>query len=63
MAILAPLAACGSKDGAQAPPPAPVTVVQVEPSAMPLSIEYVGETAGFREVEVRARVSGILLKR
>lgn len=57
------LAACGGKEGAQAPPPAPVSVITVEPGDMPLQMEYVGETAGFREVEVRARVSGILLKR
>ena len=57
------LAACGNKDGAKAPPPPPVTVLQVQPAPMALQVEYVGETAGFREVEVRARVSGILLKR
>ena len=30
---------------------------------MPATFEYVGQTAGSREVEVRARVTGILLKR
>ena len=44
-------------------PPPEVTVVTVKPADVPLPLEYVGQTAGSREVEVRARVSGILLKR
>src|SRR6188768_3543908 len=44
--------------------PAPeVSVITVEPKTFPVSFEYVGQTAGSREVEVRARVTGILLKR
>ena len=44
--------------------PAPeVTVIDVTPISVPASFEYVGQTAGSREVEVRARVSGILQKR
>lgn len=35
----------------------------VEPADVPMVYEYVGQTAGFREVEVRARVTGILLRR
>jgi membrane fusion protein (multidrug efflux system) len=48
--------------GAGMPPPE-VTVMTVAPQALPMSWEYVGQTAGSREVEVRARVTGILLKR
>ena len=48
--------------GAGMPPPE-VTVVTVAPQALPVTFEYVGQTAGSREVEVRARVAGILLKR
>ncbi|MBI4292784.1 MAG: efflux RND transporter periplasmic adaptor subunit [Betaproteobacteria bacterium] len=44
-------------------PPAVVAVVAVEPKDVPATYEYVAQTAGFREVEVRARVTGILLKR
>src|ERR687895_868963 len=44
-------------------PPAEVTVVTAAPEALPLAWEYVGQTAGSREVEVRARVTGILLAR
>jgi membrane fusion protein (multidrug efflux system) len=44
------------------PPPA-VSIVTVEPQPVAATFEYVGQTTGSREVEVRARVSGILLKR
>jgi len=44
-------------------PPSEVTVMTVAPKAIPVAFEYVGQTAGSREVEVRARVTGILLKR
>ena len=44
-------------------PPAEVAVVAVEPKALPVSFEYVGQTAASREVEVRARVTGILQSR
>src|SRR5215469_2892586 len=48
--------------GASMPPPE-VAVVTVQPRSLPATYEYVGQTAGFREVEVRARVTGIILKR
>ena len=44
-------------------PPAPVSVMTVTPADVPVEFEYVGQTAGSREVEIRARVAGILLKR
>lgn len=45
-------------------PPAPeVTVKEVQSHDIPLTFEYAGRTAGSREVEIRARVSGILQKR
>ena len=43
--------------------PPEVAVVTVQPQAVPATFEYVGQTAGSREVEVRARVTGIVLKR
>jgi membrane fusion protein, multidrug efflux system len=45
--------------GADAPPPA-VTVEQVKAGALPVVLEYSARTAGYREVQVRAQVSGIL---
>jgi len=44
-------------------PPAVVAVAPVEVVTLPAVFEYVGQTAGSREAEVRARVPGILLKR
>lgn len=63
------LAACGKHDGGGAPggpggmPPPEVSVVTVQPRNLALGFEYVGQTAGFKETEVRARVSGILENR
>ncbi len=44
-------------------PPADVTVYTVEPRNIPVTFEYVGQAQGSKEVEVRARVGGILEKR
>lgn len=44
-------------------PPPEVVVTEVRPRDLPVRYEYVGQTAGSREVEVRARVTGILLAR
>ena len=60
------LAGCQENEAAEAPPAPPppeVAVVEVAPKDVPVSFEYAGRTAGSREVEVRARVSGILLER
>ena len=57
------VAACGpsqQQGGFQGFPPSEVTTFVVEPKAVPASYEYVGQTAGSKEVEVRARVTGIL---
>ncbi|MED5618311.1 efflux RND transporter periplasmic adaptor subunit [Ideonella sp. BN130291] len=68
LVLTAVLAACGRAEGsnppgAGGPPPAAVAVEKVTASNLPAVFEYVGQTAGSRDVEVRARVSGILLKR
>jgi membrane fusion protein (multidrug efflux system) len=52
----------GGPPGAGMPPPE-VNVVAVVPRTLPLALEYPGQTTGSREVEVRARVPGIILKR
>jgi membrane fusion protein, multidrug efflux system len=57
------LAACGKEEQMGAPPPPEVTVQTVDPNPVPLELTYTARTVGSREVEVRARVSGILLKR
>jgi len=66
------IAGCGpsggaGKDGKGGPmggmPPAQVAVITVEARSLPASYEYTGQTIGSREVEVRARVTGILQER
>ena len=59
------LAACGQHGGPPQGgfPPALVSVVTVQPKSLPVELEYPGQTAGSREVEVRARVTGLLMKR
>src|SRR3989454_11110835 len=48
--------------GAGMPPPE-VTAVTGAPQALPATFEYVGQTAGPREGEVRARGAGIFVNR
>ncbi|TJZ65625.1 efflux RND transporter periplasmic adaptor subunit [Chitiniphilus eburneus] len=55
--------ACGKSQEAKHVPPPPVSVVTIQPANVPMIYEAVGQTAGYREIEVRARVEGILLKR
>jgi membrane fusion protein, multidrug efflux system len=60
------LSACGAPEGAEGLhgfPPAEVSVVTVQPHDVPLVFEHTGQISGSREVEIRARVNGILLKR
>lgn len=60
------LAACGRGDSQQhsppggGMPPVQVGVITVEPRRLPVSFEYAAQTAGYRDVEVRARATGIL---
>ncbi len=44
-------------------PPASVAVITTEKRDVPVRYEYVAQTAGYREVEMRARVTGILQQR
>lgn len=44
-------------------PPAQVAVQDIEPQTVEVRMEYTGQIAGIRDAEVRARVTGILLKR
>jgi len=51
------------KKAAAAPQAVPVVVKEVQLQRVPIALEAVGQAEGSREVEVRARVSGILEKR
>jgi membrane fusion protein (multidrug efflux system) len=59
------VAGCGQapQGGFHGFPPAAVTTLVLQPRTLPATYEYVGQTAGSKEVEVRARVTGILEKR
>ena len=63
------LTACSGKEQpAGGPPPGgmpalPVTVLTLQPTTVETSIEAVAQTEGAKEVEIRARVGGILMKR
>jgi membrane fusion protein (multidrug efflux system) len=57
------LAGCAREQAQHAPPPPEVAVQTVSQDPVPLELTYTARTAGSREVEVRARVGGILLKR
>lgn len=46
-----------------APPPPKASIIVVQPAETQLPIEYAGRVDGFRNVEVRPRVGGLLLKR
>ncbi|UCL88009.1 efflux RND transporter periplasmic adaptor subunit [Pseudomonas nitroreducens] len=51
------------KPAAAAPPPPAVTIEVAKSAPVPMTLEYSARTAGYREVEVRAQVSGILQRR
>lgn len=71
LALYAPLSAIalfllgcsGDTGGQQEQPPAPVTVSEVSATSATHYGEYAGRIRGEREVEIRARVSGILEER
>ena len=61
------LLACGKQDAGGPAMGAgmvmPVGVIAVQPTSVPISAEAVAQTEGAKEVEIRPRVGGILLKR
>src|SRR5688572_6240529 len=66
LVLLAFVAGCkqdAQQHGKGGMPPSQVTVVVAEAKEVPVTYEHTAQTAGFREVEVRARVTGILVKR
>jgi membrane fusion protein (multidrug efflux system) len=61
------LVACGQQgpDSQQpaAMPAMPVSVLEVQPTTVPIQAEAVAQTEGAKEVEIRPRVGGIILKK
>lgn len=61
--FLAAAPAFAQAPGGAAPPPPAVTVQTVKSENVPVTFEYPARVASSREVEVRAQVGGILLRR
>lgn len=57
------LFACGGGKKQEQMPPMAVSVLEVTPQEVPITLDAPGQTVGSREVEVRSRASGILLRR
>jgi len=60
LAAIAALNVACEKPAAVAPPPTEVYVTEVVQKDVPTYLELVGQTAGFQDVEIRARVEGFL---
>ena len=65
IALLALVAGCkqDTQPHGKGMPPSAVTVVTAEAKEVPVTYEHTAQTAGYREVEVRGRVTGLLLRR
>lgn len=63
MVCMLAAAACSSDTAEQAPPPPLVEIMDIKAENVEWEPEFIGQTAGFLDVEVRARVGGILEKR
>ena len=69
--LMATLVGCSdSKQGAGGPggpggqmPALPVTVIEAQPTRVPIAVEVMAQTEGAKETEVRARVGGVIVKR
>jgi membrane fusion protein (multidrug efflux system) len=66
LAAAVAMSGCGSNAqtaGFHGFPPAEVVIATATPRAFPVVFEYVGQTMGSKDVEVRARVNGIVERR
>jgi len=63
--VAAAASGCGQQQhgGMGGLPPPKVTALAVQTASLPVTFEYVGQTVGSKEAEVRARVTGIVEKR
>ncbi len=67
LTLTALFSGCGKEVASNNPPTTlgmamPVTAVEIQPQHAPLIIEAVGQAEGSKEIEVRARVSGLLTR-
>ncbi len=63
LALCVGVGSCTRQSPPPAPPPVEVAALEVRPQGLPVTLEHPAQLRGVREVEVRSRVSGILLKR
>jgi membrane fusion protein, multidrug efflux system len=67
LTLISVMSACSNQDSATPAPPKaaamPVSVIQLAPASVPISTQAVAQTEGAKEVEIRPRVGGILLKK
>lgn len=61
--ILAGQTAFAQAPGGAMPPPPPVTVTEIKAENVTVPYEYAARVSAYRDVQVRARVGGILLHR
>lgn len=63
--LAAALIGCGKKSEVAPPAPAamPVSYISATSTSVPMSVEAVAQTEGAKEVEIRPRVGGIILKK
>lgn len=61
--VAAALAACGGDGGGWSMPPPPVAVMTATAVDVPMTFSYAGRVSDSQQVEVRARVTGILQQR
>ena len=63
LVLIAALLAVGCSEAVPPPPPVEVSIVRIDGGSQPLNLSYSARIRGTREIEVRARVSGILERR
>lgn len=63
LAVLVATAGCQKNAEIHSGEPVPVTTLQVSERSVPVTLQAVGRTEGAKEIEIRARVSGIIEKR
>jgi len=62
LVVVLGLAACGGDDPRGAPPPPQVVVAEAVLGSVPDRREYVGNVSAAKQVEIRARVRGVLIE-
>ena len=62
IAIMIPVFGCGQEKAA-GPPPPQVRAIEVKSQRVPIILEFVGQVESAQEVQIRARVSGLVMQK